>query len=195
MKNLFVLTMVAALVASGTLNAKEKEAAKSKKLKSGPQTGESIGAFNVTKVAGAENDGVEEGKNLCYRCRNGSKPQVIVFARSASPKVESLVKELDKAVDENESSKLCVFVNILGEDKEAASDVAKKFAASSEAKNIPFVVPNEFENGPDNYGINPDAELTVVMAVDKGVKANVAVRNAERLKVDTVMKRLGKILN
>ena len=147
-KNLFVLTMVAAMVTSGTLNAKEKEATKGKKLKSGPQMGESIGAFNVTKIAGAENDGVEEGKNLCYRCRNGSKPQVIVFARSASPNVESLVKELDKAVAENESSKLCVFVNILGEDKDSAADVAKKFAASSEAKNIPFVVPNEFENGP-----------------------------------------------
>ncbi len=193
MRNLFVLTLVAAMAASGTLNA--EEATKGKKLKSGPQKGDTIGAFYVTKVAGAEDDGVEEGKNLCYRCRNGSRPQVIVFARSASPKVANLVKELDKAVDENESSNLRVFVNILGDDKESAHDVAKKFATSSETKNIPFVVPNEFESGPDNYGINPNAELTVVMAVDKGVKANVAVRKADKLNVDNVMKNLGKILN
>ena len=184
--------MVAALVTAGTLNA--DEATKAKKLKSGPQKGESIGAFYVTKVAGAESDGVEEGKNLCYRCRNGSRPQVIVFARSATPKVANLVKQLDKAVDENESSELRVFVNILGDGKEDATDVAKKFAASTNAKNIPFVVPNEFENGPDNYGINPDAELTVVMAVDKGVKANFAVKEADQLKVAAVMKNLSKIV-
>lgn len=184
------------MVFVGSLNAEEATKDKKKtKLKSGPQTGETIGAFNVTKIAGAEDDGVEVGNNLCYRCRNGSRPQVIVFARSTSPKVASLVQELDKAVAENESSNLRVFVNILSEDKEDASDVAKKFAASSKAKHIPFVVPNEFENGPDNYGINPGAELTVVMAVDKGVKANFAVKDAEKVNVENVMKNLGKILN
>jgi hypothetical protein len=192
-KKILVLALVASFAAIGSMNAEEATKEK-KKLKSGPQTGESLGAFNVTKVAGAEDDGVEEGKNLCYRCRNGSKPQVIVFTRSTSPKVANLVQELDKAVAENESSKLCVFVNVLGEDQEGASDTAKKFAATSQVTHIPFVVPNEFENGPDNYGINPDAELTVVMAVDKGVKANFAFKDAEKLNVENVMKNLSKIL-
>jgi len=192
-KNLFVLSMVAALVTAGSSYAADA-AKERKKLKSGPQQGESIGAFYVTKVAGAENDGVAEGKNLCYRCRNGSRPQVIVFARSNSPQVASLVQQLDKAVESNPSSDLRVFVNILGENKEDATESAKKFAQTSSAKNIPFVVPNEFGNGPDNYGINPNAELTVVMAVDQGVKANFAARKADRLNVDNVMKNLNKIL-
>ena len=37
-------------------------------LVSGPQPGERVGAFTVTKVAGNANDGVAEGKSLCYRC-------------------------------------------------------------------------------------------------------------------------------
>ena len=36
-------------------------------LKSGPQVGDSVEAFSVVKCAGAENDGVRMGQQLCYR--------------------------------------------------------------------------------------------------------------------------------
>ena len=193
-KNLFVLSLglVVALAVSSAATA--EEAAK-KQVKSGPQTGDSLGAFYVTKVAGAENDGIDEGQNLCYRCRNGKRPQVVVFTRSTNPKVAELVQKLDKAVAENESSQLRVFVNLLGEDKEELSDKAKKFAAKARAKNVPIVVPNEFENGPDNYGINEKADVTIMLASDLGVKASHAVRKASQLNVDSVIEDLSKILN
>ncbi len=183
---------VVAFAMSGVVTA--DEAAKAE-LKSGPQDGDSLGAFNVTKVAGAEDDGVEQGQNLCYRCRNGSRPQVILFTRSTDPKVAELVQKLDKAIAENESSKLRVFVNVLGDDKESASAEAKKFAAASKAKNVPFVVPNEFENGPADYGVNAKAEVTITLASDGGVKASHAVANAKDLNIERVMSDLNKILN
>jgi hypothetical protein len=40
-------------------------AAQADELKSGPQSGQRVGAYNVTKVAGTE-DGVAVGANLCY---------------------------------------------------------------------------------------------------------------------------------
>lgn len=190
MKNLFVLSLglgVAFLVGG---NAMADDA-----VKSGPQDGDRLGAFYVTKVAGAENDGVDEGQNLCYRCKNGARPQVIVFTRSTDPKVAKLVQKLDKAIAENEDSQLRVFVNLLGEDKEDLTDQAKKFAAKSSAKNVPIVVPNEFENGPDNYGINAKAAVTITLASDMGVKASHAVTNASELNVDSVLSDLQKILN
>lgn len=189
-KNLFVLSLglgVAFLVGG---NAMADDA-----VKSGPQDGDRLGAFYVTKVAGAENDGVDEGQNLCYRCKNGARPQVIVFTRSTDPKVAKLVQKLDKAIAENEDSQLRVFVNLLGEDKEDLTDQAKKFAAKSSAKNVPIVVPNEFENGPDNYGINAKAAVTITLASDMGVKASHAVTNASELNVDSVLSDLQKILN
>ncbi len=194
MKNLSVLSLslAVALMTTGSLSAED---AASKGLKSGPQCGDSIGAFYVTKIAGAEDDGVAEGKNLCYRCRNGARPQVIVFTRSTDPKVRQLVRKLDKAITANESSKLRVFVNLLGEDKEDLADTAKKFAAASKTKNVPFVVPNEFENGPDNYGINAKADVTIMLASDLGVKATYAVADAKDLDVNSVIKDLSKILN
>ena len=189
MKNPLVLGLglVVALTA-GSLSADEA-------VKSGPQTGDSLGAFYVTKIAGAETDGVDVGKNLCYRCRNGRKPQVIVFTRSSDDKVAELVAKLDEAVSKNESAKLCVFVNVLGDEKEDVTEQAKKLAAKTKAKNVPFVVPNEFENGPDNYGINAKAAITVTMASELGVKASHAAGSADDLDVASVLGDLKKILN
>lgn len=36
-------------------------------LKSGLQVGDSVGAFDVVKCAGAVDDGVKVGQQLCYR--------------------------------------------------------------------------------------------------------------------------------
>ncbi|GAA5508873.1 hypothetical protein [Novipirellula caenicola] len=193
MKNFLVLGLALALVSATTATAEQP--AKKGGLKSGLQPGEKVGPFYVTKCAGAEDDGVAEGKNLCYRCRNGSKPQVMVFTRSNDPKVAELVKKLDEAVASNEESKLRVFVNVLNEDKDDASDIAKKFVSTTSVKNIPFVVPNENANGPDNYGINPKADVTVVMANEGNVKANYAVASAKKLNVDAVIADLNKILD
>jgi len=189
-KNLFVLGLglCVAVVVSG--NAMAENA-----VKSGPQKGDRLGAFYVTKVAGAESDGVSKGQNLCYRCKNGSRPQVIVFTRSTDKKVAQLVKNLDKAIASNESSKLRVFVNLLGDDKEGLEVEAQKFAATSKAKNVPFVVPNEFENGPDNYGINAKAAVTITLAGDSGVKGSYAVSDTKDLDVKQVMSQLKEILN
>jgi hypothetical protein len=186
MKQLTLLSLVVALAAAGSVMAGE--------IKSGPQPGDSLGAFNVTKIAGAEEDGVEVGKNLCYRCRNGRKPQVVVFTRSTDPKVIELLQKLDAAVTENADEKLCTFVNLLGEDKEQLTETAKKVAADSKTKNVPVVVPNEFENGPEDYGINAKAAVTVVLASDLGVKASHAVEDAKELNVDAILKEVGKIV-
>jgi hypothetical protein len=88
-----------------------------------------------------------------------------------------------------------VFVNLLGDDKEDLTDEAKKFAVSSKAMNVPFVVPNEFENGPDEYGINAKATVTVMLASDLGVKASHAVVNVKDLNIQKIIGDLQKILN
>ena len=64
-------------------------------LVSGPQPGDGVGAFTVTKAAGNPSDGVEDGKRLCYRCRMGSRPVVMIFARTADQSLAKLVNELE----------------------------------------------------------------------------------------------------
>jgi hypothetical protein len=133
-------------------------------VKSGLESGSKIGAFIVTKCAGADEDGVKVGSELCYRCKYGSRPQVMVFARKTDGAVAELAKQLNGAVAANESQQLSAFINVLGTDKSAAEKSAKSLADSAKTDRVPVVVPVENENGPANYGVNPDAEVTVIIA-------------------------------
>lgn len=156
--------MAAVAVAFGSAVASAEE------VKSGLAEGAKIPAFNVTKVGGASADGVETGAELCYRCKYGARPQVMVFTRSTGEAVAKLTKALNEAVAKNEDKQLSAFVNVMNADKAAAEKAAKELAAGSEK--VPVVVPVENENGPANYGINPDAEVTVLIASKSTVVAS-----------------------
>ncbi|MFM8436438.1 MAG: hypothetical protein ACKOBP_14070, partial [Planctomycetia bacterium] len=80
----FCLTMAILFLATATASAE---------VTSGPQVGDSVGAFTVLKVAGNPDDGFPVGKSGCYRCKTGSKPVVMVFARSADEKLAKLLKK------------------------------------------------------------------------------------------------------
>jgi hypothetical protein len=187
MKSLLSLSVVAFLSMAVVGQAEE--------VKSGLQPGKFIGAFYVTKCAGAEEDGVAVGKNLCYRCKYGGRPQVMVFTRSSDEKVAKLVAGLDAAIKKHSDKELSGFVSLLGSDKDALSADAKKFAKTSQAKSVPVVVPNEFENGPENYGLNPKAEVTVILAGAGKVQANHAYASTKDLDVDAVLADIAKIVN
>ena len=68
----------------------------SAEVTSGPAVGDMVGAFTVTKVTGNPDDGVADGRTLCYRGKMGQRPVVMIFARSADEKLAKLCKELDE---------------------------------------------------------------------------------------------------
>lgn len=165
-------------------------------LKSGVQPGELIAPFDVVKCAGAADDGTPVGEQLCYRCKYGNRPMVMVFSRKADDSVASLVKKLDAAVEKNADDKLAAFVNLLGDNEEALESHAKELGKKSAAPNVPIVVPVEYENGPADYGISPDAEVTVILAVKGKVVANRAYGSGQFSKksVDTILSDVPKLL-
>ena len=119
----------------------------------------------------------------------------MVFTRSPKDKnVVKFIQALDKAIAENSDKQLRGFVNILGEDKEELSSTAKEIAKSTKAKNVPFVVPNEFENGPADYGLNSKADVTIILANGGKVQSNYAVASAKELKVDAVLADVQKLV-
>ncbi|RLS83969.1 MAG: hypothetical protein DWI04_02385 [Planctomycetota bacterium] len=144
----------------------------SAEVTSGPQVGEMVGAFTVTKVAGNAEDGVTDGKTLCYRCKMGSRPVVMVFARSADEKLAKFVKELEEEIEEHQDAKLTAFVNMIGTDEEALKKAAADFVAKHGITRVAFVVPTQAKDGPENLKIAPDADLTVVCYKEGTVKAN-----------------------
>jgi hypothetical protein len=120
----------------------------------------------------------------------------MIFARKADDHLASLVKQLDKAVADNQGKRLSAFVNLLGDDREALEADAAKFASENKIENIPIVVPVEFENGPANFGINPEAETTVMLYVGITVKANhaLAADGLDKEAAKAILEDLPKIL-
>ncbi len=155
--------------------------------------GDDIGPFYVTKVAGPE-DGVEKGKTLCYRCKYGARPMVMVFARETTGKVAELVKQLDGAVAKNEDAQLRSFLTVFGADAEALQKQAEKVALTAGVKNVPVVVAEDTESGPSTYKLDPKAEVTVVMAKDGKVTSQHTFTAAD-IDVAAVMKEVQTLVN
>jgi hypothetical protein len=97
----------------------------------------------------------------------------MVFAKETGDALASLVKQIDKLVADNADKKAASFVNIIGEDRDKLEETAKKFGEPLE--HVAVVVPLEFEAGPKDFGINPEAGVTVMIYRGARVTANHAI--------------------
>ena len=145
-------------------------------------------------MAGAMDDGVSVGDELCYRCKNKSRPQVVVFAHEVNDKTAMLIQKLDQAMTEHADDQLRVFVNVLDSDAGKAEMKAKEMASATGAKHVPFVVPSD-SMGPRNYRLAKDAAVTITLANDSTVKKNISVSDASELDIDMVMGEVKRMLN
>jgi hypothetical protein len=174
MMKVSAIVMSLALFCGTTLFAAEA-------LKSGPAVGERVDAYYVTKAAGNPDDGVEVGKELCYRCKMGNRPVVMIFTRKTDDKLAKLLQEMDKMIatdsarDLQASKKLVSFVNLIGIQPSEGRDQSQKFLTENKIEKIAFVVPNDQPNGPDSYKLSADAETTVLVYTGGTVKASFAV--------------------
>lgn len=144
-------------------------------ITSGPQVGDAVGAFTVTKVTGNPDDGVDDGKTLCYRCKMGKRPVVMIFARTADAKLAKLCEKIEEEIVEHEDAKLTAFVNLLGSDAEALKKSAADLVTKHEIKKVAFVVPEDSANGPADFKLAPEADVTVICYKEGVVTANHAL--------------------
>jgi hypothetical protein len=155
--------------------------------------GDPIGAFYVVKVAGASDDGVEVGQDLCYRCRYGSSPMAMVFVRTMGGQVESLVKQLDALVLKHQDQRFRTLVTFLGEDTAKLQEDAQKLAKAVDAKNAAISIAKDNQTGPLNYHIPSDAEVTVVLARDSQVMQFVT-GSASEVDVEKIVALVGELV-
>jgi hypothetical protein len=165
-------------------------------LKSGLQPGDLVPAFDVEKCGGAVNDGRSVGDNFCYRCMLGNKPVVMVFARKSDDNLASLAKALDKHVAANADQKLSSFINLIGENPAELKAEAKDFAAKNKLENVALVVPQDNKNGPEEFAINPEAEVTVTIYRQGKVAATHALAPGQLTddEIKSIIADTGKIL-
>ena len=190
---LIVFLVLSPLRESPVCGQSPNEIAKQAAPTSSLRRGDSVGVFYVTKVAGAEDDGVRPGEQLCYRCRYGSSPMVMVFARRTGGRVTELVKRIDKAVFSNRKRRLKGLVTMMGKDSSSVKLAAGKVAAAAEVEYVPVVVAKEVQTGPLNYKLPADADVTVVVAKDSQV-VRTHTYTSEKVDIAAVMDEVERIL-
>ena len=96
---------------------------------------------------------------------------VAIFARKLTDDLTSLVKQVDEKVGANKDKKMASFLIVLSEDPAANEAKLKELAKKEGIKNAPLTT---FANadGPENYKVSKDAEVTVLLWVGQTVKAN-----------------------
>jgi hypothetical protein len=141
-------------------------------VKSGPQAGEKVpGPFHPINV-----NGEHKGEKFCLFCVNGENPVAMVFARENSPELVKLIKKLDEATAKNKEKSMGSFVVYLN-DKEGLEKELAQVAETEKIEKTILAVDNT--GGPKAYNVAKEADVTVVLYVDRKVKANHAFKKGE----------------
>jgi hypothetical protein len=117
----------------------------------------------------------------------------VVFARDLSAPVASLVKKIEACTSKNKDKNMASFVVFLS-DEEDLDKKLKDFADKEKIEKTPLTIDNP--SGPKSYKLNKDAEVTVVLYVNKTVKVNHAFKKGELndAAIDKVLKDVPQIL-
>jgi hypothetical protein len=155
-------------------------------LQSGLKVGEKVPTFYVRAITGPL-----KNKSVCYVCRNGDRPVVMLFVRQITPELKTLLKKIDDEVDGHRASGLRSFaVFIAGDGKELLPQV--QTLAFDEKINLPLTIAAAPSDGSAGRSIHPDAAVTIILYREQVVAANFAFR-ADELKAEqtaTVLKSI-----
>jgi hypothetical protein len=162
---MFRLCLTLGLAACGLATAKDP-------CVSGPQVGQKPGPYSFVVASGPE-----RGQPTCYVCETAEKPGVIVFARNLSAPLSKLLAKCDATVAARPKGEMRAWMTVLGE-KTATIDALGQWAKDAGLKAVPTGV---FDDpiGPPTYKLAEDAEVTVLLFVDRKVVANFAFRAGE----------------
>jgi len=183
MKSMFAAVSVA-ILATGVFAYEGKDT-----VKSGPQVEEELaGPFHPLNVTGNK-----AGQKNCLYCENGSAPVAMIFARDTSPALAKLVKKIDEATIKNSGAHMGSFVVFCSDE----SGLDKKLEAMAKETGIQkCVLAIDNPAGPKGYNVAKEADVTVVLYLDRIVKANYAFKKGE-LKdgnIEKILADLPKIL-
>jgi hypothetical protein len=141
-------------------------------LKSGPQAGEKVpGPFHPLNVTGEQ-----KGNKFCLFCTNGENPVAMVFARETSEPLTKLIKKIDGETIKNKEKSMGSFVVFLS-DAEGLDKKLEKIADSNKIEKTVLSIDNPA--GPKAYKVAADADVTVVLYVDRKVQANYSFKKGE----------------
>lgn len=156
--------------------------------KSGLGVGDTVKAFAPKHLTGDD-----AGKTSCIVCKCGDSPVVAIFAREMDDNLLSLAKKIDEATAKNKAKEMGSFVIFLDKSEEMEKK-AKGFGEKAGLKQT--VIALDKTEGPKGYGIAKDASVTVMLYVERTVKASFSFEKGKLAAADVekIVSELPKIL-
>jgi hypothetical protein len=156
-----------------TICAVNTIAGEAQTLVSGRAVGEHVPQFYVRAVTGPLMN-----KSICYVCRNGDRPVIMVFLRDVVPGTADLLKELDRFVDQNRAVGVRGFGVLLSENQRVATSKLQTLSYDNQLS-LPLTMAHPQVESAENQNLHPDAAITVVLYHDHTVAASYAFRETE----------------
>lgn len=142
-------------------------------LQSGPEIGSTIHQFFVRAVTGPHRN-----RSVCYVCRYGSRPVVMVLLQKSDPQIALLLKEIDRIVDENRVSGLRSF-GVLVTDESARAVPILQTMAFDEKISMPLTAATTAIAGTSCHNLHEDAATTVILYREQQTVKNFAFTQGE----------------
>ena len=176
--SLFVLTLQSSQARGEESSAAETAKPASKAgprptLLSGPKIGSTIHQFFVRAVTGPHRN-----RSVCYVCRYGSRPVVMVLIQKSDPKIATLLKAIDAIVDDNRISGLRSF-GVLVTDESARAVPILQTMAFDEKIRMPLTAATTAIAGSSCHNLHEDAATTVILYRDQQAVKNFAFEKGE----------------
>lgn len=165
-------------------------ASKDIEVQSAPEVRPQLPGFIVRDITGPS-----RGQSGCYCCRYGLRPVVVVFLRELDDGVRDLLQKIDLKVAENKDHKLCAFAVVLTDEKQAFEPRLKALAKDAGIANTPLTILDS-PALPAEYQIDADADVTVMMWVEKEVlvKRSFNRGDLDKTTIDSLVAETNKIL-
>jgi len=161
-------------------------------LESGPRVGsKKIPAFNPLNC-----NGEKAGHKSSLVVKYGANPVALIFAREVSPTLVELIKKIDSATARNAKANMGSFVVFCSAPDESKLEATLKELARKEKIDHTILSIVNRKAGPAGYDLHPAADVTVVLYVNRTVKANFAFKKGELKEpgLESILAALPKIL-
>ncbi len=142
-------------------------------LRSGPVAGKEVPSFFVRAITGPQMN-----RSVCFVCRNGDRPVVMVVLRRLEAGTPALLKAVDELIDRRRADGLRAFGVMLSDEP---SKVAPHLQTISfdEKLNMPLSVGPEALGERDSLCVDPTASATIVAYRQRKVIWTTALRSIE----------------
>lgn len=112
-----------------------------------------------------------KNQSVCFVCRNGDRPTVMVITRQLTPELKLFLRNVDRLVDDHRASGLKCFAVYLNDELLPATAQVQTFAFEARLK-LPLTVAGESVTAASCLDIPEETETAVVLYRCKNVVAS-----------------------